>query len=182
MMRIAAWVAVLAFCLAHEASAQQRHELSLFGSHSDAGYHAAYGYGAAFSESWTPRFSTVIAVGVDDATVCVGGSFLERPCTQIKLRTRQVDLSAHYRFLNETRWKPYVGPGLRYLPAPHLTAEQRAAVGHPYSDHVSPEVVGGVELIVVPAFGITVEGKQLVGHREPYDSLFKLSAALNWRF
>jgi hypothetical protein len=43
-------------------------------------------------------------------------------------------------------------------------------------------VVGGVELIVVPSFGITVEGKQLVGQRQAYDSFFKLSAALNWRF
>jgi outer membrane protein W len=181
-MRRGTWLVVIAFCLAHSTSAQQRHELSLFGSHSDAGYHAAYGYGAAFSESWTPRISTAIAIGVDEATVCVGGSFLERPCTQFKLRTRPIDLSARHHFLNETRWKPYVGLGLRYLPAPHLTAEQRAAVGHPYSDHVSPEVVGGVELIVVPSFGITVDGKQLLSNREPYDSFFKLSAALNWRF
>ena len=181
-MRSAAWIVVLGFCLVEAALAQPRHELSLFGSHSDAGYHAAYGYGAAFSESWTPRFSTAIAVGVDDATVCVGGSFLERPCTQIKLRTHPIDFSGRYHFLNDTRWKPYFGAGARYLSAPHLTAEQRAAVGHAYSDHVSPEVVGGVELIVVPSFGITVEGKQLVGHREPYDSLFKVSAALNWRF
>jgi hypothetical protein len=175
------WLFV-AFCLVPVASAQQRHELSVFGSHSDAGYHAAYGYGAAFSEAWTPRFSTAIAAGVDEATVCVGGSFLERPCTQIKLRTHPIDLFGRYHFLNDTRWKPYVGAGVRYLSAPRLTAEERTLVGHPYSDHISPQVVGGVELIAVPSFGITVEGKQLVGHREPYDSLLKLSAALNWRF
>jgi outer membrane protein W len=181
-MRTGAWLVVFAFGHLHAASAQQRHELSIFVSHSDAGYRAAHGYGAAFSEAWSPRFSTAIAAGVEDVTVCVGGSFLERPCTQIKLQTHPIDVSGRYHFLNETRWKPYVGAGLRYVPAPNLTTESRAAVGHAYSDHVFPEVVGGLEFVVMPAFGITVEGKQLVGSREPYDSFFKLSAALNWRF
>jgi outer membrane protein W len=181
-MRSASWIVTLGFCLVHAASAQQRHELSLFASHSDAGYHATTGYGAAFSEAWTPRFSTAIAVGVEDPTVCVGGSFLERPCTQIKLKTHPIDLSGRYHFLNDTRWKPYLGAGLRYTPAPKLTAEQRTLVGHDYSDHVYPEAVGGVEFVVVPSFGITVEGKQLAGSRQPYDSLFNVSGALNWRF
>jgi hypothetical protein len=181
-MRNATWVVILAFCLAGPASAQQRHELSVFGTHSDGGYRAGSGYGAAFSESWTPRFSTAIAIGVEDATVCVGGSFLERPCTEIGLQTHPIDVSGRYNFLNDTRWKPYFGAGLRYLPAPDLTAEERIAVGHPYSTHLSPEVVGGIEFVVTPSFGITVEGKQVVGHKEPYDALFKVSAGLGWRF
>src|SRR5258705_2152715 len=98
-MRTGAWIVVVTLGLALAASAQQRHELSLFGSRSDAGYHAAYGYGAAFNEAWTPRFSTAIAVRVDDATVCVGGSFLTRPCTEIKMRTHPIDLSGNYHFL-----------------------------------------------------------------------------------
>jgi len=140
------------------------------------------GYGAAFNESWTPRFSTQIAVGFEKPEVCVGGSFLNIPCTPVKLTTHPIDLAGRYHFVNDTRWKPYLGGGLRYVRAPRLTSEVRAANRGDYSNHLDPQIVGGAEFLITPSIGVTVDGKQRIGTSAPYDPTFKVSAGLDLRF
>lgn len=180
-MRSIRWI-VLVFGLAPVLPAQPRHGLSVFFSDANAQYHPSRGYGLAFDERWTPRFSTRIAAGVERPTVCVGGRFLEVPCTEVRLETHPVDLTARYHFVNQTRWQPYFGAGIRYLPAPHLSSETRAALGHSYPDHVSPQVAGGVELILSPPLALTAEGLGRITKSDGYDPNFKVAVGVKWRF
>ena len=182
-MRKLALITVLLACLATTAFAQSN-QLSIFFSQSAGSVHTHHGYGAAFIHSWTPRFSTAIAAAVEDPVVgiCVGGILTQERCTDVKLRTYPVDLTGRFHFLNDTRWKPYLGLGARYVAAPHLTSEQRLVVGHSYSDRVSAEVVGGLEFLIKPSFGITAEVKGLLRNSEDYDSGFNATAGLNWHF
>jgi hypothetical protein len=182
-MRRLAFVVVLLNSLATAAFAQSN-QLSIFYNQSAGSVHTDHGYGAAFIHAWKPRFSTGIAVAAEDPVVgiCVGGILTQERCTDIKLRTYPVDLTGRFHFLNDTRWKPYIGLGARYVGAPHLTREQMLVVGHFYSDRVSAELVGGLEFLFKPSFGITAELKGLLRNSEDYDSGFKVSAGLNWHF
>jgi hypothetical protein len=182
-MRRAAFLVILINSLATVAFGQHN-QLSVFFSQSESKFHASHGYGAAFNRTWTPRFSTGIAVGVEDPVVafCVGGILSPQRCSEVTMRTYPVDLSGRFHFLNDTRWKPYIGLGLRYLGAPDLTPQAMLVVGHPYSDHVNPQMIGGLEFLIKPSFGITAEVKGLFGNPEDYDSVLKISGGLSWRF
>lgn len=182
-MRKLAFVVVLLNSFATVAFAQSN-QLSVFFSRSAGSVHTHTGYGAAFIHSWTPRFSTAIAAAVEDPIVgiCVGGIVTPEKCTDIKVRSYPVDLTGRFHFLNDTRWKPYLGLGARYIGAPHLTSEQRVVVGHSYSDRVSGEIVGGLEFLIKPTLGITAEVKGLLRNSEDYDAGFKISGGLNWHF
>jgi hypothetical protein len=161
----------------------QQNQLWVFYSRSENSVHRDRGYGAAFSHAWTPRFSTAIAVAVEDPVVvhCVGGIFTPQKCSEVSLRTYPVDLTGRLHFPNDTRWQPYVGVGLRYVRAPRLTPEEALLIGHP-SDLVDAEVIGGLEFLIKPSFGITAEVKGLIGTNEDYDPLLKVSGGLSWRF
>ena len=176
-MRWTALVVVLLNSPAAAASAQSN-QLSVFFSQSAGSVHPHHGYGAGFIHSWTPRFSTGIAVAVEDpvAGICVGGILTPERCTDIKLRTYPIDVTGRFHFLNDTRWKPYLGLGARYVAAPHLTSEEMLVVGHSYSNRVSAELVGGLEFLIQPTFGFTAEVKGLLRNSEDYDSAFKISA------
>jgi hypothetical protein len=180
-MRRMAFVVVLLNSLANAAFAQSN-QLSIFYNQSAGSVHTDHGYGAGFIHSWTPRFSTGIAVAAEDPIVgiCVGGILTPEKCTDIKLRTYPVDLTGRFHFLNDTRWKPYLGLGARYVRAPHLTSEQMLVVGHAYPDRVSTELVGGLEFLLKPSFAITAEVKGLLSNSEDYDAGFKISAGVNW--
>jgi outer membrane protein W len=182
-MRRLAFVTVLLNSLATAAFAQSN-QLSIFFNQSAGSVHTHHGYGAALIHLWTPRFSTGIAAAVEDPVVgiCVGGILTPEKCTDIKVRTYPVDLTGRFHFLNDTRWKPYIGLGARYVGAPHLTSQQLLVVGHSYSDHVSAEFIGGLEFLFKPSFGLTAEVKGLLRNSEDYDSAFNFSGGLNWHF
>jgi outer membrane protein W len=183
MMRRTAFLVVLINSLA-TATFAQHNQVSVFFSQSPSSVRGDRGYGAAFNHAWTPRFSTGVAVAVEDAVVavCSGGIFTPQRCSEFSARTYPVDLTGCFHFINDTRWKPYLGLGLRYVGAPDLTPDALLLVGQPYSDHVNPELVGGLEFLIGPSFGITAEVKGLVSNSEDYDPVFKVSGGLNWRF
>src|SRR5688572_26162685 len=113
-MRRTALVAVLANLLATVALAQQN-ELAVFVSQFQTSDRGKVGYGVSFSRNWTRRFSTAIAVAVEDPVVafCTGGILTPQRCSEITLRTHPVDLTGRFHFVNDTRWKLYIGLGLR---------------------------------------------------------------------
>jgi hypothetical protein len=95
--------------------------------------------------------------------------------TPVKFRTYPIDLTARYRFVNDTRWKPFIGAGARYVAAPHVDSM------FGYTNRLSPELVGGV-VFQLRHLGIVVDGKALLADHEYYDSAFKTAVGLNWRF
>jgi hypothetical protein len=181
-MRIAAVVVVLVHALATVALAQQN-EVALFISNlqPDRG---GGGYGVSFHRTWTPRFSTGISIAAEEPAVvgCVGSILTQLTCTEVDLRTYPVDLTGRFHFINDTRWKPYIGAGVRYVAAPDVTPEEVQLLRESYSDQLNPEIVGGLVFRVTPSFAINAEVKGLFRNPEDYDSLFKASAGVSWRF
>jgi hypothetical protein len=78
----------------------------------------------------------------------------------VSFRTYPIDLTARYRWVNETRWKSYLGVGARYVAAPHVDSMWG------YTNRVTPEIVGGV-LFTFRHFGIVADGKVLWGPTRP---------------
>ena len=91
------------------------------------------------------------------------------------LRTYPIDLTARFRWVNDTRFKPYIGLGARYVAAPHVDSM------FGYTNRTTPELVGGV-VYQLRHLGIVADGKVLLGDHEYYDSMFKTSIGLSWRF
>ncbi len=116
---------------------------------------------------FTPRISGQIAVALEQHRsypYVVEANGAITPVEPIDLRTYPIDATARYHFLTDTRWKPFIEAGLHYVGAP------------------TPESVGGVVLQIRRSFGIMLEGKLLLGDREPYDPLLRASVGLSWRF
>ncbi len=183
MRRVATALIVLLFAL--PAFAQQKNEFQIFLtngviSHSSAsGTEASASGGMAFDRMVTSRMSAQFAVGFErhrtySYVVEPGGTF--RQVTPLRFRTYPIDLAVRYHFLNDTRWKPYLGLGARYVAAPNVGSEFR------YKNHIGPEIVGGTVFQIGRSFGLVLDGKVLVGDHEPYDDPFKTSFGLNWRF
>ena len=146
---------------------------------SSGGHTRWYGnYGAALESSLTPHWSAQISVTSErhhTYPYFVDEVGFINEVTPVGFHTYPIDLTGRYHFLTDSRWKPFIGAGLRYLGRPNVDSQFR------YQSHLTPEVTGGV-VLQFNRFGIAFEGKQLVGDRVPYDSLFKAAAGLNWRF
>jgi outer membrane protein W len=143
------------------AFAQEKNELTVFLSDvTDTGVarvHQYGGFGAAFSRTITPNLSAQLSVASEEH-YSYGyyfiGPDIKRPLTPQTLRTFPLDLAVRYHWLNDTRWKPYMGAGLRYVGVPH-----NADPGFRYHNHLNPEIVGGVELRLRPNLGLTLDAR-----------------------
>ena len=175
----------ISLLVASTAFAQKKNELSVFvtdaafGYSRDQGTEGSASFGLAFDRMWTPQVSTQLSVGYErhhtyPYIVNPTGTFTAVP--PVRFTTLPIDLSARYHFLNETRWKPYLGLGLRYVRQPNISSQFN------YRDHIGPEIVGGTAVQFTRSFGLVLDGKAYLGDREQYDSQFKTSFGLLWRF
>ncbi len=171
--------------LASAVFAQQKSEFSVFlsdvagtsDSHERA--HFVGGIGAAYSVKLTPHVSAQLAAAVEDHRtypylVLSSGAIVFVP--QVRIKTYPIDFAARYHWPNDSRWQPYIGAGFRYVAAPHVDP------GFRYQNQLNAEVSGGVEFLVRPTLGITVDARQLLGDRENYDPLLKISAGVSFHF
>jgi outer membrane protein W len=180
-MRTARFLVLL--LIAPAAFAQQRNHFSVFlsnlGVYSTSQHTHWYSdYGAAFDTSFTPRLSAQLSVSSEGHSTypyVVDSSGYINQVDPVRFRTYPIDLTGRYHFITESRWKPFLGAGLRYVAAPHVDSQ------FGLRSHLTPEAVGGV-VFQMQRIGIVFEGKQLLGDREYYDSMFKASVGVNWRF
>ena len=172
------------FAFSSSAFAQQKNAFSIFVtdwqfSRDTRGSHANAGAGIAFDRMLTPRFSAELAIASErhhtyPYIVNTNGLFQE--VTPRAFRIYPVDLAVRYHFLNETRWKPFIGVAAHYVGAPHVGSEFR------YQNHFGPEIVGGTVVQLGRSFGLVLDGKIYIGDREHYVYPFKPSFGLLWRF
>lgn len=179
---------VLILALAPQAFAQRKNEFSVFlsdvtgwSAHANEKTNWYGGVGVAYNAFFTPRFSTQLSVAAEQRhtysyVVDVGG-FINIVAPR-DVRTYPIDLVARYNWVNETRWKPYLGIGAHYVAAPKINLDP----GFNYRNRFGPEVVGGVEFLVKPTFGITLDGRAITGKHETYDPVGKASLGVSWRF
>lgn len=184
-MRKAA-VILFSMLIASAAIAQQKkNDFSVFvtdagfGWSSGRGTTASASYGIAFDRMLTQQFSAQLAIGSEghrtySYIVNPTGTF--QAVDPVHFRTYPIDLAVRYQFLDESRWKPYVGLGARYVAAPNVSSDFR------YKNHIGPEIVGGTSFQIRRSFGLVLDGKLYLGDHEQYDSNFKPSFGLLWRF
>jgi hypothetical protein len=131
------------------------------------------GYGAAFRHLWSPHLATQISVGSERHDLRATSFFIfPNPGPPDFVRVTSIDLEAQYQYLNATRFKPYLGAGVRHVNGPRDR-----------SDRMSAEITGGLIFVVSPHFGIWVDSKALLRDRSVnWDPAFKTNAGLALRF
>ena len=182
-MRKFSLLVIVLLLIAPSALAQGKNSFSVFvnqfGVYTSEGRHHWYtDYGVAYEASITPHFAAALSVGSEQHasySYVVDETGFINQVTPVRFRTYPIDLTARYRFVNETRWKPYIGGGARYVAAPHVDSM------FGYTNRWAPEAVGGV-VFQLKHLGIVADGKLLLGDHEYYDSALKTSIGLSWRF
>jgi outer membrane protein W len=185
-MRKTALVSLLVIFVGIPAAlAQQKNAVSVFlsepwiGFSSGSGAQGSAGVGISFARMFTPTVSAQLAIGSEGAhtypyVVGANGSII--PVERRSFRIFPVDLTVQYHFLNDTRWKPFIGAGAHYVGAPNVGSE------FGYQNHLGGLIVGGTTFRIDRSFGIVLEGKSVLGNREPYDRVFRTVIGLDWHF
>jgi len=137
------------------------------GGFADAGYGIAAEY--RFAKVWSGELA--VATEQHEDQLLFSG-------TIYKLRTYPVDVVVRRSFLTQTRWRPYLGAGVRYVSAPHGGPTFRD-----YRNRTSAQIAGGVEFNAAESWSLTFDVKQLIRNDDVvYDEFFKVSLGVGWRF
>jgi len=137
------------------------------------------GPGVAYSHMIAREFSAQLAVAWerhDSYAYIVNPDGSVQPIAAVRLRTHPLDFVFRYHFLNDTRWKPYVGAGVHYVASPG------AATEFGYHNHINPAITGGTVFLINRSFGVVVDGRVYIGDHENYDEVSKAALGLAWRF
>src|SRR5258706_13028106 len=119
-------------------------------------------YGVAFNHMFNKFLSGEVSVTSQQIWRNVSTFSVPGPPTYRSYRDTlyPIDANVSYHFLTNSRWKPYVGAGLRYLNNTFLYS------GGPLGDRristrtVDPEVSGGVTFQFRPNLGLRFDAKQ----------------------
>jgi outer membrane protein W len=153
---------------------------------SSSGTRLDAGYGGAFDHRFTEHLSAELSVTSQRirrnvTTFSIAG---QPPVFSSYTDTLYpIDANVSYHFLTDSRWKPYLGAGLRYLSD---TVRGNGPLGsyRLTSRTVDPEVSGGVTFQFRPNLGLRFDAKQTVGNSASVlgDTAFSGSVGLAFRF
>jgi outer membrane protein W len=152
---------------------------------SSSGTRLDVSYGGAFNHMFTRHISAELSVTSQPArryfsTVVVSG----QPATSSSIvHFHPIDANVSYHFLTDSRWKPYVGGGLRYL-------NNSVIITTPFESRrfttrtVDPEISGGVVFQFRPTLGLRFDAKQIIGNSGSVlgERAFTSSVGLSFRF
>jgi outer membrane protein W len=142
-------------------------------------------FGLALSHMFNDRFSGELAV----TSQHTGGSITTYPfegsptTTTYSDRIYPIDATASYHFFTDSRWKPYLGVGARYV------SDSVRVVG-PLGDSrfsrrsIDPEITGGITFQFNPRLGLRFDARQILGSSRDFgaDSKLQASVGLSLRF
>jgi outer membrane protein W len=186
----ASLVFVVAAAFAQEPT--RANTVSLFLSDAMVSYSTSSGsrldlsYGGAFDHMFNRHLSAELSVTSQPArryfsTVVVSG----QPTTSSStVHFHPIDANVSYHFLTDSRWKPYLGGGVRYL------NNSVILTGGPFGNQrlttrtVDPEISGGVVFQFRPALGLRFDAKQIIGNSGSVlgERAFSGSVGLSFRF
>jgi outer membrane protein W len=140
-------------------------------------------FGAGFGHMFTDRISGELSVSSQSVRRDV---FFANGVPTTGTRTDRllpIDAIASYHFFTNSRWKPYLGVGARYVHDSFREFDsfgQRRLTIHT----VDPEVAAGVSYQFNPTWGIRFDVKQILDSqvRAVPDSQFKASVGLGFHF
>ncbi|MEA2328904.1 MAG: hypothetical protein QOE68_3863 [Thermoanaerobaculia bacterium] len=153
---------------------------------SSSGTRLDVSYGGAFNHMFNRHISAELSVTSQPArryfsTFVVSG----QPATSSsrEVHFHPIDANVSYHFLTDSRWKPYVGGGLRYLNNSVILSgplgSQRLT-----TRTVDPEISGGVIFQFRPTLGLRFDAKQIIGNSGSVlgERAFTGSVGLSFRF
>jgi outer membrane protein W len=141
-------------------------------------------YGVAFNHMFSRHLSAELSVTNQpiQRTVIVASASGTTYFTS-REHLYPIDASMSYHFLSDSRWKPYVGGGVRYLE--NTTSFDLPTGTRRFSHHtVDPEITGGVTFQFRPNLGLRFDVKQIIGSSSSIlgDSALSGSVGLSFRF
>jgi hypothetical protein len=123
-------------------------------------------YGGAFDHMFNRHISAEVSVTSQPArryfsTFVVSG----QPTTSSSVvHFHPIDASVSYHFLTDSRWKPYLGGGLRYLNNSVILRGGPLGNQRLTTRTVDPEISGGIVFQFRPTLGLRFDAKQIVGN------------------
>lgn len=149
------------------------------GTNVDTSYGAAFGH--MFNRNWSAELS-VTSQPIQRTTIITFAT--QQPIySTFRDRLYPIDANASYHFLTNSRWKPFVGGGLRYLDY-KTTLDLQTGVSRHSQRFVDPEITGGVTFQFRPNLGLRFEAKKIIGTSQSVlgDSSLSGSVGLTFRF
>ena len=142
-------------------------------------------FGAALGHMFNDRFSAELSVTVQRAHSSI--TILDPtglPSTTIHSnRLYPIDANVSYHFFTDSRWKPYLGAGLRYV-SDTVRGDGPLGGYRLATRTTDPEVSGGITFQFNQRLGLRFDAKQVIGSRRSIigDPKFKASVGLSLRF
>jgi outer membrane protein W len=158
------------------------------GSSSASGAKLDAAYGASFDHSFTDRFSAEVSVTSQRSrrVVRTFGPGSAPTFGVDSTRLYPIDANVTYHFPTHSRWKPYIGAGLRYVNDTFQGYEGlgRTAFYRNAVHTIDPEISGGIMLQFNRTLGLRFDAKQVLGSNrsDVADPELKASAGLSFRF
>jgi outer membrane protein W len=155
-------------------------ELSV--SHTSSGTNTDAAFGAAFAHMFNRHLAGELSV-TNQPTQRYAANFVGgQPVSEFSYTVRllPIDAIVSYHFLTDSRWKPYLGAGARYLSSSTTSLD-----GYRFTTRsLDPEISGGVTFQFRPTLGLRFDAKQVLGSRDYVrgDSAFSGSIGLSFRF
>jgi outer membrane protein W len=152
------------------------------GTNLDTSYGAAFGH--MFNKNWSAELSVTRQPIQGNSIIVVNQQAIY---STFRDKLYPVDANISYHFLTGSRWKPYVGGGLRYLDFKtrlDLPIGVPISVGRFSQRFVDPEVTGGVTFQFRPNLGLRFDAKRIIGTSNSVlgDSALSGSVGLAFRF
>jgi hypothetical protein len=142
-----------------------------------AGSNLDGGIGAALEYRWNRHWALELQVTREDrdrTLMRIDPDPVVPPFQRLQGTAYPIDLLMHYRFENDSRWKPFVGAGVRY---------ERTAFREFDENRTLAVIDGGVHFMITPTLSLRLDAKQLLGDDQGHlDARFKPSIGLGWKF
>ena len=142
-------------------------------------------YGAAFDHMFSKRVSAEVSVTRqrtrESFTIFTSGG---QPVFASFTNTLYpVDATVSYHFVNDSRWKPYLGGGARYVSGTNRN-DSVFNSNRFTTRSLDPEISGGVTFQFRPTLGLRFDAKQTLGNGNSVlgDSSLNVSVGLSFRF
>ena len=141
--------------------------------------------GAAFAHMFNRHLGAELSVTSEPSDRYVAYFVGGQPVNEFSYTVKRLPIDAivSYHFLTDSRWKPYLGAGARYL---SISERDTTPLGRYRftTRSVDPEISGGVIFQFRPALGLRFDAKQILGSRDYVrgDTAFSGSIGLSFRF
>lgn len=148
------------------------------GTNLETSYGAAFGH--MFNRNWSAELSVTSQPYQGNSIMVVNQKAIY---STFQDRLYPVDANISYHFLTGSRWKPYVGGGLRYLDF-KTRLDLPIGVQRFSQRFVDPEVNAGVTFQFRPNLGLRFDAKRIMGTSNSVlgDSALSGSVGLAFRF